>query len=159
MYDNNKKDLFKVDARLRVREIIDLKDKSTTCELTYKNPLTRKGIKVEEEIKVNVNSYPEIVALLGKIGFFKVSSYERIRTTYLTKDVELVLDDFPFGTYLEIEGETERIKAVAKQLGLEMGDNITQSCDDLYAEIQRALGRPIDDHIKFIPAQRKVFLK
>lgn len=159
MYDNAQKDLFKIDARLRVREIIVLSDKKRFCELTYKKPLSREAIKIEEEIKVVVDKYKELTVLLKRLGFVKVSSYERVRSTYHSGETEIVIDEFPFGDYLEIEGTEEAIKELAQQLGFKLNQNLTQSCDDIYAEIQQSLGKPIEDHIRFSEVKKGMILK
>ncbi len=159
MYDNKNKELFNVDARLRVRDIINLDTKEKKCELTYKKPITREGIKIEEEIKAKVQDYRDICEILNKIGFEIVSSYERIRTTYMVGTAEVVIDEFPFGTYLEIEGEKDDIINIASQLGLDLIDNITKSCDDIYADIQKSAEKPIEEHIRFNPDYKKELLK
>ena len=149
MYDTKDKKLFEDDARLRLRKIINLKNNEEKVELSYKKPKTRKGIKIEEEYKINIDDFKETEIILKKIGFHRISSYERIRDTFLKKDVEITIDSFPFGDFLEIEGEKNKIKEIAKLLGFDLKENITKSCDDIYAEICEKMDKKFEDHIKF----------
>lgn len=148
MYDENKK-LFDKDARLRLRKKIDIKTNKEETEISYKKPLTREGIKIEEEYETQIGSFTEMENILANIGFTKVSSYERIRDTFKIENMKVTIDSFSFGDYLEIEGEINEIQRLADKLGFEMKENITKSCDDLYAEICLALGKPIPNHIIF----------
>jgi adenylate cyclase class 2 len=122
MYDDSNKTLFKDDARLRLRRIVNLKNKEETCELSYKKPKTREGIKVEEEDEVKVSSFVEMKNILEKQGFSVVSSYERIRDTFESDDCKITVDSFPFGELLEIEGEVNKIKNIAEKLGFDLKD-------------------------------------
>lgn len=149
MYDNSEKDLFKRDERLRLRKIINLKNGKESCECSYKKPKTREYIKVEEEYEVMISSFGEMRTILAKIGFNEVSSYQRIRDTFKIDGVKITLDSFPFGDFLEIEGDIEKIKNIANSLGFKLDDNITESCDDIYARLRIAEGKPIHSHIKF----------
>ncbi len=148
MYDQGKK-LFDLDARLRLRKILDLKTNEETTEISYKKPKTREGIKVEEEYETMVERFDEMEKILKNIGFSSVSSYERIRDTFNFDNVKITLDSFPFGDYLEIEGEKEKIKKLAKDLDFDLSENITKSCDDIYADICNKEGRKVSNHIKF----------
>ncbi len=148
MYDENKK-LFEKDARLRLRERIDLKTNIKKTEISYKKPLTREGIKIEEEYETSVGSFEEMENIFANIGFTKVSSYERIRDTFKKGDMKITIDSFSFGDYLEVEGDIKEIQELAKELGFDIGGNITQSCDDIYAEMRIAEGKSVPDHILF----------
>jgi len=148
MYDEGKK-LFEKDARLRLRKVVDIKTDVEKTEMSYKKPKTREGIKIEEEYEVDVSDFKETEEILNNIGFEKVSSYERIRDTFKKGDVKITLDSFPFGDYLEIEGELDEIKEIADLLGLNMNNNITKSCDDIYAELCIAQNKNVDDYIVF----------
>ena len=149
IYDNNSKTLFRDDARLRLRRITDLKNKKEECELSYKKPKSREGIKIEEELEVKTSSFLDTEGILTKLGYSKISSYERIRDTFYADNCKITVDSFPFGDLLEIEGELENIIKVSNKLGLNIKNNTTKSCDDIYADICRANGETIKEHIIF----------
>jgi len=148
MYDENKK-LFEKDARLRLRKKVDLKTNKEETEISYKKPLTREGIKIEEEYETSVGSFAEMENIFANIGFKKVSSYDRIRDTFIINNLKVTIDSFIFGDYLEIEGDITEIQKLANELGLDMKENITKSCDDIYAEICISQSKPVPEHILF----------
>ncbi len=149
MYDDSNKTLFKEDARLRLRRIVDLKSKQETCELSYKKPKTREGIKIEEENEVEVSSFVEMRNILEKQGFSVVSSYERIRDTFRSDNCKITIDSFVFGELLEIEGDVERIKGISEKLGFDLKDNTTMPCDDIYEGICKRNGKEPNPNITF----------
>ena len=63
--------------------------------------------------------------------------------------MKITIDSFPFGDYLEVEGDLNNIQEFAKEFGFDMKENITKSCDDIYAELQIKEGKPVSDHILF----------
>ncbi|MEM4330690.1 MAG: class IV adenylate cyclase, partial [Candidatus Pacearchaeota archaeon] len=99
MYDENNK-LFEKDARLRLRKKFDVFTNEEEAEISYKKPLTREGIKIEEEYETKVENFKEIEEILTNIGFKKVSSYERVRDTYRFEEIKITVDSFSFGDYV-----------------------------------------------------------
>ena len=67
-------------------------------------------------------------------------AYERFRTKYTNGEVEIVLDEFPFANFVEIEGAEDKILAVGERLGLDFKDNINDSCDNLFASWRKEQG-------------------
>ena len=56
---------------------------------------------------------------LEALGYQKSGYYEKYRTTYELEEALIMLDELPFGSFLEIEGETvEQIRAVSAKLHL-----------------------------------------
>jgi len=131
MHDNADKIMQKKDCRLRVRTAGE-----NNIELSYKKPITREGIKkeIEYELIIDDDDGEEFKKILKEMGFEPVSSYEKYRTTLTRNETKADIDEYPFANYLEIEGSEEEIKKVANELGLDMKDNLTESCDNLFAE-------------------------
>lgn len=48
------------------------------------------------------------------------------------KEIEIVVDVYPFGTWLEIEGEPDLIRACALELGYTEAQYIEDGADELY---------------------------
>ena len=65
-------------------------------------------------------------AILARLGFRAVFRYQKYRETYHWQDVEIVVDETPIGTFLEIEGRPEAIHAAAAALGRRPEDYITR---------------------------------
>lgn len=71
--------------------------------------------------------------------FKLVESYERYRNIFENDDVEIALDEYPFGLALEIESKgdnpDEIIKKWVLNLGLKLNDAYRLSWDDKYKEL------------------------
>ena len=101
------------DAVLRLRKT----DEKTT--LTYKESLkSTRDVKhkIEHETEVaDVDAMEEIIRTLG----YRLSVvYEKRRRTWHLGNVEIVLDELPFGLYMEIEGTPRMISQTEKRLGI-----------------------------------------
>lgn len=114
MFDTPDGFLAKEDARLRVRQISREKDSDDQkIEFSYKRRIkTVGGIKKEEEIESEFQTdILNLMAILKRMNYAPVSSYERFRETYWHgNSLKITLDEFPFGYILEIEGEKEKYK-------------------------------------------------
>ena len=145
MYDNPAQIMQKTDGRIRLRQT------GNSAEFSYKKPLTREGIKKETEHEVVVSDFDTTQKILEMLEFLPVSSYERYRTTIFSpgKDIKVTIDEFPFANYLEIEGDENKIRKLAKTLGLSSDKNITKSCDSLFQEWRTAKGLPFKPHLLF----------
>jgi hypothetical protein len=76
--------------------------------------------------------------------------YEKYRTTYALQPsegfVQIMLDELPYGPFVEIEGETvDAIHAVADQLGLHWDAAIGTSYNTLFDRARRTLNLSFQD--------------
>jgi adenylate cyclase class 2 len=58
--------------------------------------------------------------------------YQKYREVYRWKAVEIVVDETPIGTFLEIEGEIEAVHAAAAALGYDASQYVADSYVALY---------------------------
>ncbi len=58
--------------------------------------------------------------------------YQKYRETYHWRDVEIVVDETPIGTFLEIEGPPATIHEAARALGRARADYIAESYAALF---------------------------
>jgi adenylate cyclase class 2 len=66
--------------------------------------------------------------------------YEKYRTTYEFEDTLIMLDELPYGDFVEIEGETaEQIQAVATKLDLDWYAAIDRSYTALFEYIRKTM--------------------
>ena len=88
--------------------------------LTYKE---KTGViddfKHQIEFETEVTDVEATENIIQKLGYKLAIVYEKHRKAWLFNDVEIVLDELPFGYYMEIEGEKEAILTTEKQLGAE----------------------------------------
>lgn len=87
--------------------------------LTYKRRLiSESDIKRQIEEETDVSDTTTIQRIVEELGFTKKLVYEKRRQTWRFDSVELVLDELPFGHYMEIEGTEEAIRESETRLSL-----------------------------------------
>jgi adenylate cyclase class 2 len=108
------------DARLRSEGRVLRLRQDTAARLTYKGAGKKEqGILNREEIEFVVDDYEKAKRFLEALGYQKSVYYEKYRTTYELNNVQIMLDELPYGDFLEIEGENDTfIHALADQLNL-----------------------------------------
>jgi adenylate cyclase class 2 len=103
--------------------------------LTYKGP--REGdpsVKTRREIETGVADAEATRAVLEALGYRVFFRYQKFRETWSWSDVEIVLDETPVGTFLEIEGPVESIHRAAGALGFSREAYLTASYAALFVE-------------------------
>lgn len=116
--------------------------------LTYKDehgiPLPGGG-RTRFEAEVEVSDFDAMAAILDKLGFRPYMTYEKYRTTYTLDETEIVLDEMPYGTFVEIEGEPDAISAAVTRLELADAPPIPMGYAVLFERIKAALGLDFPD--------------
>ena len=113
-FDNVNNDLRSTYRVLRLRQ-------DEKARFTFKGPSVEKdgGILSRQEIEFVVEDFEIAKQFLEALGFKAVVFYEKFRTTYEINDIHVMLDELPYGEFVEIEGESvEAIHIVADLLGL-----------------------------------------
>ena len=128
MYDNPSGVLKAEDARLRLRG-------GAVNSISYKRVLSREKIKQEIEFESEVENLLELEKILNECGFSKKSGYQRYRTIWKIGEVKIFLDEFSFGSYVEIEGKAKEITKMAGKLNFNIEENLTGSYDGIYKDI------------------------
>ena len=91
------------------------------ARFTFKGPSVEEtgGILSRQEIEFEVGNFDSAKQFLEAIGFQVVVFYEKFRTTYELNNTHIMLDELPYGSFIEIEGENvESIHSIADLLGL-----------------------------------------
>jgi len=118
--------------------------KNLSVEAIYKHKIhSADGVKTEvEEIIYKGEHIKDALSAIKQQGDFKEeNSYEKIRVVYLLgANVEITLDVYPYGIWLEIEGEPEKIWETAKKLGYKKEDSVVLNADELYVEWNKKQG-------------------
>ena len=100
-------------ATLRLRKIGDF------TVLTYKERIrSDNGAKSKIEFETNVSDVEAAEAIIERLGYKLTAVYEKRRKYWRFDDVEVVIDELPFGLYIEIEGTEDAIAKAEKKLGL-----------------------------------------
>lgn len=95
--------------------------KDTESKFTFKGPSEERegGVMSRQEIEFNVSDFESAKQFLELLGYVPVVFYEKFRTTFEFKDAHIMLDELPYGTFVEIEGENiSTLEEIANKLGL-----------------------------------------
>ena len=99
------------------RSILRLRKTGDRTVLTYKEKLPdQSDIKHKVEFETNVSDVQATENIIEKLGYRLSVIYEKRRKAWYLEDVEVVLDELPFGFFMEIEGTIARIEKVEKLL-------------------------------------------
>lgn len=124
-YDVNDKSLTSRGIVIRLRE-------DDSIKLTYKEPgIIERGIITREELEVEVSDFDTMQAILSKFGYEPTMLYEKYRAIYSYHNTHIMLDELPYGDFIEVEGEKDDIEWVLEQLGLKD----TERSEDSYSKL------------------------
>jgi adenylate cyclase, class 2 len=115
--------------------------------LTYKGAGTAlDGIRAREEWEVVVSNFTTMQKILESLGYVIQYSYEKYRTTYSQDDTLVMLDEMPYGSFVEIEGANQTsIFFLADRLELDRSTALSESYQVLFERVQTALGLSFRD--------------
>ena len=77
------------------------------------------AVKRQREEETEVSDADALAAILEAIGYSPALIYEKRRATWRLDETEVVIDELPFGLFLEIEGEESAILEAERLLKLE----------------------------------------
>jgi adenylate cyclase class 2 len=109
-------------ATLRLRKIGDF------SVLTYKEKVrSDDGTKKKIEFETSVSDVEATEKIIERLGYKLSAVYEKRRKYWQLDDVEVVLDELPFGLYIEIEGTPAQIAKAEKKIGLKPAEHEPRS--------------------------------
>ena len=119
----------------------------TRARFTYKSASTNtQGVLSREEIEFVVEDFEKAKRFLEALGYQKLVYYEKHRTTYELNDTLIMLDELPYGNFVEIEGDAvESIRAIASQLNLRWDCAIGTSYNALFERARKSLNLSVQD--------------
>lgn len=129
----------------------------TRARLTFKGPSQPdENISVRQEYEVTVSDFEEMHYILTALGFVVSIMYEKYRTTYGLRGTEVVLDEMPYGHFIEIEGpDVESIQEAADLLGLDWSARCNENYMTLFDRLrERGLEA---EHLTFDLLEGKTF--
>ena len=134
-----------IDGRFRVR--ISSNNNETKCKLSWKRRLkntieSEVNKEEEKEVRINVTDIDNFLFIVSNVMHFViVESYERYRTVFENDEVEISIDEYPFGVCVEIENKStiknpeDVVKEWVNRIGLNIDDAYRLSWDDKYLEL------------------------
>ena len=146
-FDNPNGELTKSGRTLRLR-------KDTAARLTYKdNGQTIKGAISRREIEFVVSDFEAAEQFIEALGYETVFIYEKYRTTYETSPkglksikglkglkspmAKIMVDELPYGNFVEIEGDLEMLRPIAEELGLDWSKAIPAGYFMLFERLRK----------------------
>jgi adenylate cyclase, class 2 len=128
LYDDATSSLYGSGQALRLRRA------DGRAIVTHKGPRQDRGdgIKGRAETELEVSDGGAFHAILTALGYRPVFRYQKYREAWRWRDVEIVIDETPIGTFLEIEGPVATIHEAARALGRGPGDYIADSYAALF---------------------------
>lgn len=134
-----------IDGRFRLR--ISANDNETKCKLSWKRRLkdtteTEVNKEEEKEVRINPNDIDNFLFIINNVMHFTtVESYERYRTVFENDEVEISVDEYPFGICVEVENKSttknpeDIVKNWVNRIGLNINEAYRLSWDDKYLEL------------------------
>lgn len=135
-FDTSDRNLSDEHTVLRLRQ-----DRSTV--LTYK-----RAVSIEErtEIEIGVEDFETTKVLLEMLGFEAFFIYEKYRETFTLDPCTIMLDELPFGDFVEIEGGSlDDVKKIASKLNLPWDKRVKFNYLSLFHALQQKLNLTFRD--------------
>lgn len=135
------------DGGLRAKGQVLRLRRDTETRLTFKgSSQEQNGVLARQEIEFVVEDFEKARRFLEALEYREVMIYEKYRTTYELDDALIMLDELPYGSFLEIEGESvEQIRLIAAKLDLNWDTAIRASYTALFEVAKRQLGLSFRD--------------
>jgi len=109
--------------------------------LTYKDGTEKKdGVLLRREIEFAVGDFDSAQKFIEALGYKIVLIYEKYRTTYEVNGTHIMLDEMPYGNFVEIEGELDSLKPIAGKLGLNWDAAVSASYAALFENVCKRCG-------------------
>ncbi len=105
--------------------------------LTWKGPTVfEEGVVNRPEVEITVSSFSDVLALLERLGYREIERLAKRRETWRFLGAEIALDSLAFGQFVELEGPTKIITEMARRLGLDPRQGLSES----YRKLKRERG-------------------
>ncbi len=146
-----------IDGRFRIR--VTKNDETAKCKISWKRriPDTKAtDVNKEVEVRVQYDDYDNLMFLINNVLKMKdVESYERYRTIFVNDEVEISVDEYPFGIALEVENKSsskdpnEVVRKWVEILELDINKSYRLSWDDKYSELCKSQNIKQYSHVTF----------
>jgi adenylate cyclase class 2 len=136
-FDNPDRRLTSRGEVLRIRE-------DNRVRLTYKRPI--QGTIERMEIEIEVNDGSKTRQFLESLGYEVFFIYEKYRETFELGQFEVVLDEVPYGSFVEIEGPSvESIRQLSDKLQLQWDRRLSATYLAIFRQLKTEMNLPFRD--------------
>jgi adenylate cyclase class 2 len=139
-YEDESRSLIRKKSLLRLR-------RDTKTILTFKScpAVASTEFKIFNELEVEVSDFETTNQILQELGLHPEQIYEKWRETLILNQIWFCLDTMPYGTFLEIEGSENDIRAYADRLGLSWHKRILLNYLEIFEIIRQKRGFKFPD--------------
>ena len=121
-----------------------------TTTITYKAPSSEKiaGQKVRLEHETTLGDYAAMDAILQALGYRHGLFYEKYRTVYQIPThptAKIMVDEMPFGNFVEVEGAPDAIEQILTLLGLAEAHRIDANYAGIFAALNHVTDVEVDN--------------
>ena len=112
------------------------------ARLTYKGPSQRSdGVLSRVEFETTLDDFESGRKILEALGYIPVATYEKYRSTYELGELHIMLDELPYGDFVEIEGpDVAVLQKASEELGLDFSAAIPASYLALFEDLCQGRG-------------------
>jgi adenylate cyclase class 2 len=129
------------DEALRNRRcVLRIRQDGPASVLTFKGPVLPGPMKLREELETAAADGHVLREIFDRLGLRAWFRYEKYREEFSADGVVLAVDETPVGTFVEIEGTSDGIGAMAAAMGKGPRDFILDSYYGLFMKTREALG-------------------
>lgn len=117
------------------------------ARLTYKGPSHfQDGARFRQEIEFQVSDFEAARRFLEALGYQVSMMYEKYRAAYELDEVEITLDELPYGNFAELEGPNpDALRGVNEKLGLNWEARAAESYTVLFDHLREVMGLEFSD--------------
>jgi adenylate cyclase class 2 len=141
-FDTPDRNLIREGRVLRLRQ-------DDAIRLTYKDgSQVKDGALSRREIEFSVSNFDSAQQFIEALGYEIIFVYEKYRTTYFMpgtaydvagdlgrRETHIMIDELPYGNFVEIEGKFEELKPLAQNLRLNWDAAIPASYHSLFERV------------------------
>lgn len=141
--------IFSNDMLFERRAIVRIRKTAHRSMITFKQRTESiSEAKQQIEYETQVDDGNAALSILENIGLRKVLVYEKKRATYDFRNSEIVLDELPFGLFMEIEGPLTAIAEAEMLLGIEDLEIEPETYPRLTAKFGMRIGDVIESRFR-----------
>lgn len=139
-------------ANERLREtasILRIRKTDKRAKLTFKRLIDSEfDVKQQIEHETEISDVAAAEAIVAELGLTPVLIYEKYRDTWKFRSVEVVIDELPFGDFMEIEGSITSIKEAEILLDLDSLETEHETYPRLTARLGERSGDLVEARFK-----------
>jgi adenylate cyclase class 2 len=139
-FEDQTNSLIEKKSLLRLRQ-----DTKTTLTYKCEPDVNDVNYKIFNELEVEVNDFTIMGQILESLGYHREQIYEKWRDSYTLNGAVCCIDEMPFGSFLEIEGNKQEIKEVAIKIGMQWEQRIVLNYFEVFEILRSKLNLPFTD--------------